>query len=456
MARGIPYARLRGAGAGWGGGKRTFLSAEPNRKKRTFVFREAARDRFPPPQAPAAWQGVRDGGAFGPVAPQSARLPGAPVWDPDDPAGADFLTVNVWAPAARGTSGLPVLVWLHGGAYTFGSAAQPEFDGAVLAASGNGMVVVTLNHRLGFEGYGLVPGAPPNRGLLDQVAALRWVRDNAAAFGGAPDNVTLAGQSSGATSVLCLMAPARGLFRRAITHSAVGPVFSHRLATRIARRVAERTGPLAEASPAALVAATDTVAAAGSRPYNPVVHGPVLPDDPATSPDPAVDLLVCTTSHEFWLMDAFGQGRPVRTDTDLAAFARWSRLPAGLTDGYRTLMPGASAADVYLAVHGDLLFGEYTRRLADLHTAAGGRTYRARYDGAWHGAEIPHAFGNSPEGPGEITAAWAAFAASGDPGWATGTVRRWQAPGRPPGPPVPEPEDTRALWAPFAYSPASR
>ncbi|MEU7407191.1 carboxylesterase family protein, partial [Streptomyces sp. NPDC044948] len=150
-------------------------------------------NRFREPLAPRPWTGVRDGGRFGPIAPQSARLPGAPVWSPGD---EDILTVNVWTRAPRGDGPLPVLVWIHGGAYTFGSSAQPDFDGTVLARAG--LVVVTLNHRIGFEGFGHVPadGAiahPDNRGLLDQVAALRWVRENIAAFGGDPDNVTLAG-----------------------------------------------------------------------------------------------------------------------------------------------------------------------------------------------------------------------------------------------------------------------
>ncbi|MFR9723480.1 carboxylesterase family protein [Streptomyces sp. MS19] len=429
-ARGIPYASLPDGPAG----------------------------RFAAPGAPPAWEGVRDGREFGPVAPQSAELPGAPVWDPAGPAGGAALTLNVWAPAARpsGAAGLPVLVWLHGGAYAFGSSAQPEFDGAALAASGGGMVVVTLNYRLGHEGFGLVAGAPPNRGLLDQAAALRWVRDNAAAFGGDPGNVTVAGQSAGATAVVCLMTLARGLFGRAIAHSAVGPVFSRGLAARVAGLVEAAAGPAAAAGSAALVAAADTVAAGGLRPYNPVVHGPVLDGDPLTAVDPGVDLLVCTASHEFWLMDAFGQGRRVRDGAELDAFARWAGLPDGLTDGYRELMPGASAADVCLAVHGDLLFGEYTRRLADTHEAAGGRTYRARYVGGRHGAEVPYAFGNAPGGPGVITAAWAAFAATGDPGWGAGTVREWRADGPPPGPPVPAPERTRALWEAFGYAPASR
>ncbi|MET7303537.1 carboxylesterase family protein, partial [Embleya sp. NPDC005575] len=200
-------------------------------------------DRFREPRAPASWTGIRDGARFGPIAPQSARLPGAPVWSPGD---EDVLTVNIWTPVLAGAR-LPVLVWIHGGAHTFGSSAQPDFDGVALARAG--LVVVTANHRLGFEGFGHVPGGagaghPDNRGLLDQVAALRWVRDNIAGFGGDPDNVTMAGQSSGATAAACLMVMnrARGLFRRVIAHSAAAPVYSRELAVATTAEVAAAAG----------------------------------------------------------------------------------------------------------------------------------------------------------------------------------------------------------------------
>ncbi|MGA5048419.1 carboxylesterase/lipase family protein [Streptomyces arboris] len=475
-------------------------------------------DRFREPRPAQAWDGVRECTAFGPVAPQSAELPGSPAWSPGD---EDILTLNIWAPA-DGPGGLPVLVWIHGGAYVFGSSAQPDFDGTALAA--RGLVVVTLNHRLGFEGFGHVPAdgegpaCPDNRGLLDQIAALEWVRDNIAAFGGSPGRVTLAGQSSGATSVACLMAAdrARGLFRRAILHSAVNACATVAGAARTTAEVAAeagvpatRTGLLA-ASPQTLVSASDRVVdryrqdpGSGQRHYDPAIYGPVadgdlLPSDPleawAAGAGAEVELLVCHTTEEYWLLDAVGSSAKVTTEQQLGAFAQDFGLPPQLVNGYRDRLPDADPVldvyrdrlpdaapilDVYLALYGDLLFAEYSSRLAEAHARAGGRTYLSRFDRrcggdggdggrvrAWHCADIPFAFGNlheeslhfltgGPPGPADhelshrMAGAWAAFAAQGDPGWAPlsgsgegDAVRVWRTSGE-------EARDTgafRDLW----------
>ncbi len=133
---------------------------------------------------------------FAAAPPQLPPAPGVPaVWKPGD--GLDCLTVNVWTPETGGAA-LPVLVWIYGGAWKTGSASQPGYEASRLA--GAGVVVVTFNYRVGFEGFGLLPGAPANRGLRDQIAALEWVRDNVAAFGGDPGNVTVFGESAGAAS----------------------------------------------------------------------------------------------------------------------------------------------------------------------------------------------------------------------------------------------------------------
>ncbi|MEU7642025.1 carboxylesterase family protein [Streptomyces sp. NPDC039016] len=464
-------------------------------------------NRFREPRPVQAWEGVRECLDFGPVAPQSARLPGAPSWSPGD---EDILTLNVWAPAsADGPVPVPVLVWIHGGAYTFGSSAQPDFDGTALARAG--LVVVTFNYRLGFEGFGhLPPGAEPpypeNRGLLDQIAALRWVRENIAAFGGDPADVTVAGQSSGAASAACLMVMdrARGLFRRVIAHSAVGPCYSRELAAETTRRVAAAAGlpataaHLTSAPPHALVAASDRVVenyrqdpGSGPRHYNPVIYGPVvdgdiLPGDPLTATaagaSAVVDLLVSHTTEEYWLMDAVGSGAKVTTDEQLARFAQVFNLPDDLVPGYRELMPDAPALDIHLALFGDLLFSEYTSRLAERHAQTGGRAFTSCFarqrkgpEGvvrAWHCADIPFAFGNLTlpgvefliGGPPDtadhelsrrMMGAWVGFATTGDPGWSpldgpTTTPHVWDTADSPAGT---RHTAARALWRRADFSP---
>jgi para-nitrobenzyl esterase len=189
--------------------------------------------RFVPPSKPASWTGVRSSRQFGHVAPQAARTGWANdeesfmfSWD-DGIQGEDCLRVNVWTPGIDDHGKRPVMVWLHGGGYAAGSGQElRSYDGENLARRGD-VVVVTLNHRLNvlgyldLSGYGDKYAGSANAGMLDIVAALEWVRDNIAAFGGDPGRVTIFGQSGGGgkVSVLMGMPAAKGLFHRAIVES---------------------------------------------------------------------------------------------------------------------------------------------------------------------------------------------------------------------------------------------
>ena len=359
------------------------------------------------------------------------------------------------------------MVWIPGGGYVIGSSDRPEFDGGHLAAGG--VVVVTLNYRLGIEGFAQLDGAPANRGLLDQVAALQWVRDNIRAFGGDPDRVTVFGESAGAGSVAALLAmpSAVGLFRRAVAHSVPGTFFSPELAADIAAACADELGlrptaaDLSAVDPAQLPAAGEAVSATIHRwrdrwgpithrpiPFAPVVDGDVLPATPwqalADGAGRDVDLLVGHTRDEhrlFSLIDGvLGQVTDEMAETALRILA-----PGAHGAGrYRAAFPGAGPEELYELVNGDWLFRMPTMHLAAAHAAAGGRThvYELTWPapamggalGACHGLDVPLVFGNLGAGePGlligdpapveaealsaRVRATWTAFADGGDPGW---------------------------------------
>jgi para-nitrobenzyl esterase len=416
--------------------------------------------RLAAPRPARPWAGVREAAAFGPPPPQSRFAiaqppPGPPGADP-----GDWLTVNVFSPDP-GAAGLPVMVWIYGGAYRSGAASLTPYDGTVLGRQN--VVVVTFNHRVGVEGYAYLPGVPANRALLDQVAALRWVRENIAAFGGDPDRVTVFGESAGAGAVasLLVMPSAAGLFRRAIAQSVPGTFFTPGLAADVTAAVAAEAGlpPTAEAfaaaDPARLAAAADDVRPADYRhrwgpvgrigvPFAPVVDGEVLPAAPwraiATGAARGVDLLTGHNRDEYRLFTELSGMRGKITDETAAKALRELAGPAG-EDAYRKAYPDAAAETLFELVYSDWLFRMPTLHLAQAHAASGGPTflYQVSYPaavgglGACHAIDVPLVFGVyeglgrmlfGPEPPASavalgdlMRAEWAAFAAAGDPGW---------------------------------------
>ncbi len=176
--------------------------------------------RFQAPVRRGVWSDVRDATEYGATPQRRSPYPATTIPEPII-AGEDILNLNVFTPIADPSARLSVHVYIHGGGYVSGSHAGSWFDGATY--NRDNIVVVTIAYRLGFEGFGWIADAPRNRGLLDMVCALEWVRDNIAAFGGNPQDVTISGQSAGGGAVLSLlsMPAAQGLFHRVIAHSAV-------------------------------------------------------------------------------------------------------------------------------------------------------------------------------------------------------------------------------------------
>jgi para-nitrobenzyl esterase len=424
---------------------------------------------FAAPAPVEPWEGVRDALTLSPTPPQPPYPPVfADLLDNPIVPGPDFLTVNVWAPDGD-VHGLPVMVWLPGGAFRNGSNAIAIYDGTAFAR--DGVVLVTVNYRLGAPGFATLPDAPDNRGLLDQIAALRWVRDNISAFGGDPARVTLFGESAGAMSVATLLTvpAARGLFQRAIMQSGSGTAAADGAdAARVTAELAAALGvePTARAfgdiDPATLIDAQATVAAQLQANPDPARYGPsivrrglglmsLLPvvDDVLITRPPVdaieagagadIDLMLGTNTEEF---------RFFIVPTGVAAALPASALPAivaargwspTIAERYTANRPDVAPGDVLAAIMTDWVFRAPTARIARAHAAGKGRTFQYEFAwrtnvselGACHALEIPFVFDGlanhgataltGPNPPQELAtrmhAAWVAFATTGDPGW---------------------------------------
>lgn len=405
----------------------------------------ALRWRAPEPAEP--WRGVKRAAAFGPACPQ--HNPSTGGYGPDPVQSEDCLTLNIWKPRAAAKP-LPVMLWIYGGSFVRGDGANPMFDGAALAR--RGVIVVTFNYRLGRLGWFAHPaltreGVPTgNFGLMDQIAALKWVRDNIAAFGGDPANVTIFGESAGAMSVnLLMIAPeARGLFAKAITQSGFGRIDAKPLAAAEAQGEAFAKAAGAADAAALRVLPVEAVLADQSSPIGgdanpgPIVDGTLVRENVdrafTEGRQARVPWLVGSNDYEADLFPAFLE------QPDAFVFARFPEAarPAMMTlfDPERTGDKQAVAANIVT----DYAFTEPARFLAGAQARLGQPVYRYFFTyvpedyrratpGAGHAAEVQFAFdtlGTFPWSSATFTAAdrrvaadvaryWTNFAKTGDP-----------------------------------------
>lgn len=418
--------------------------------------------RFRAPQPVEPWSGVRDATRAGPSAPQShGDLPGidfAPFIGRPGALGSDYLTLNVWAP--ENALNAPVMVFIHGGSFIAGSKDAAVYDGSAFAR--DGVVCVAINYRLGAEGFLPVPGVPTNLGLRDAIAALRWVRDNIAAFGGDSGKVTLFGESAGAAMVALLMLSplATGLFVRAICQSGHAELTRdvaamQPLVKRLARklRIAPDQASFAGTEVQALLDAQAWATKPGlgrnrrdedgldltfgSAGFVPVHGDDVLPERPIralkSGAGGAIDLLIGTNSEEANLFFVpGGAGDRIRGWQAWLAARFAVRTPLTLLRAYGFGQPGIRPGTALMRAMTDLFFRAIARRSAELHR---GRSWVYEFDwrspalggtlGGAHAIELPFVFdtlaaASGPDGVlGErppqgladsIHALWVAFA----------------------------------------------
>ena len=383
--------------------------------------------RWKAPQPVKPWSSIRVANEYPKNCPQPPLIPG--------PQSEDCLGLNVWTPTRSASERLPVMVWIHGGGFVIGASSQSAYDGESLASQG--VVVVSVNYRLGVLGFLAHPGLSAespngvsgNYALLDMVAALEWVKRNVSAFGGDPNNVTIFGESAGGSAVCLLMVvpQARGLFQKVISESAWGidrPV-SHLKNSWYARVPAERYGSTKLGPDIAALRAKSAAdilkivglpdmtgesrAAERGETFLPVVDGVVLPDDPARLFDAGkfhhVALIAGTNADEGTLM-----GGP--NVHNLEALKKYAAVTVGeQADGMLAAYPAASDAEAYSAAtgaQGDLEFLMGTRGVLRAAAKYNPHTYQYQFTrvtgvgrrikwGSYHASEIPYVFGTLPD-----------------------------------------------------------
>jgi para-nitrobenzyl esterase len=416
--------------------------------------------RFRAPQKPASWAGVRDATAFGLASAQAGSM-GFFSSSPE-PSGEDCLFLNIWSPGADDKR-RPVLFWIHGGAFVLGSGSTPWYDGTAFARNGD-VVVVTINYRLGALGFlhlADIDGAgerfSSNCGLLDQIAALEWVRDNIAAFGGDPENITLFGESAGAMSIGALLAMpgAKGLYRRAILQSGAShTVQSRESATQVAQALLaalelQKVTDLVNVPLEQLLAVQSQVSAEDrGLAYRPVIDGITLPqpiEAIAQGSADGISLLIGTNRDEMRLFTVMDPAQAVFSMPQLEKLFGGRAEQVAAT--YEALSP--SLEDAWIDILTDRTFRIPAIRLAEQQAARGASVWMYRFDWATpvfggvlkscHALEVPFVWNNLDQsGVSMLTgdspvrqkiadtmhAAWIAFARTGDPG--TSDLPEWR------------------------------
>jgi para-nitrobenzyl esterase len=441
----------------WRGGSAAFLGIP-------FAQAPVGELRFVAPAPTEPWAGMLDASRPGPT-PQ--RRPFGEVTTIPEPSfpGDATLNVNVFTPVpGQPDAKLPVLVWIHGGGFFAGSPSSPWYDGA--AYNRDGVVTVSLSYRLGFDGFGWIADAPTNRGVLDMIAGLEWVRDNIAAFGGDPDAVTISGQSAGGAAVLALLSspPAQSLFARVIAHSGADLSLTLAQAEQIGREFAAQagveptragwstldedavldlqaarmaTGTDAPLSAAAAVKATLDSGGIGI-PFLPLVGDDVLPlatvDALASGIGADKDLVIGTVAHEFTM--AYLPLAEAWAGTDPVAALTEGGLAPEVAAAYVAGQPELSSTT---AICGQLVT-DVSFRTPSVACADARPTRTWVYDFRWpspvlglafHCTELPFSWDclaadgvTAADGPNppqdlatEMHTDWVRFISTGDPGW---------------------------------------